>query len=200
VVSPNPERRSERARRAILDAAFELSQDPGFQATSVEAIAKRAGVGKQTIYRWWPSKGAVVLEAMSERAGASFNFPDTGDLAADLDTQMTLVAKLLAGELSVPFTGVIAAAQGDPDLARTVLEKIINPRVVVCKERLESAQRQGQLRMDVDLDEVIELIYGPLYYRLLLRNQPITADQPAGILDLTLNGLHPAAPPPPQAP
>jgi AcrR family transcriptional regulator len=191
VASPNPERRSERARRAILDAAFELSQDPGFPATSVEAIAKRAGVGKQTIYRWWPSKGAVVLEAMSERAGSSFDFPDTGDIVADLDTQMTVVAKLLAGELSVPFTGVIAAAQGDPDLARTVLEKIIDPRVVVCKERLEAAQRQGQLRTDVDLDEVIELIYAPLYYRLLIRNQPISASQPAAILDLTFPGLRP---------
>ena len=94
---PNPERRSDRARKAILAAALELSRDPGFEATSVEAIARRAGVGKQTIYRWWPSKGAVVLEALNEQAGATLAFPDTGDVVADLRTQMSDVAKILSG-------------------------------------------------------------------------------------------------------
>lgn len=194
MASPNPERRSERARRAILDAALELCQDPGYLATSVEAIARRAGVGKQTIYRWWPSKGAVVLEAMNEHAEATLAFPDTGDVVADLTTQMTAVAKVLTSPEAAGFAGLIAAAQSDPALAESVLGTIIEPRAVACRERLRAAQRQGQLRTDVDLDDVVELLYGPLYYRLLLRNQPITEHQPADILDLAFGGLTPAKP------
>jgi AcrR family transcriptional regulator len=188
---PNPERRSDRARKAILAAALELSQNPGFEATSVEAIARRAGVGKQTIYRWWPSKGAVVLEALNEQAGATLAFPDTGDILADLRTQMGDVAKILSGVGSGPFAGLIGAAQSDPALARSVLDTIIHPRAAACRKRLEAAQRAGQLRTDVDLDEVIELLYGPLYYRLLIRTRPITEDQPAAVLALAFGGLRP---------
>jgi AcrR family transcriptional regulator len=194
VPSPNPERRSERARKAILAAALELSEDPGFQATSVEAIAKRAGVGKQTIYRWWPSKGAVVLEALHEMAGATLTFPDTGDVVADLNTQMTEVARFLASTAGGPLAGLIGAAQSEPALAKAMIETVFQPRITACLERLRAAQRQGQLRADVDIEEVMELLYGPLYYRLLLRTRAITDHQPAEILDLVFKGLAPGNP------
>ena len=197
---PNPERRSDRARKAILAAALELSRDPGFEATSVEAIARRAGVGKQTIYRWWPSKGAVVLEALNDQAGATLAFPDTGDVVADLRTQLGDVAKFLSGVGGGPFAGLIGAAQSDPALTESVLETIINPRLAACRKRLEAARRDGQLRTDVDLEEVIELLYGPLYYRLLIRTRPITEDQPAAVLALAFGGLTPSRPDtPPEA-
>jgi len=188
---PNPQRRNEEARKAILTAAMELSTDPGFQATSVEAIAKRAGVGKQTIYRWWQSKGAVVLDALNELALPTMSFPDTGDVIADLRTQLTGVATLLRQSEGRVFAGLVSAAQNDDSLSRTMIETILQPRVDACRERLERAQRQGQLRRDVDLEEVIELLYGPLYYRLLFRTQPVTTDQPAQIIDLAFTGLRP---------
>jgi len=195
--APDPERRSDRARKAILTAALELSQDPGFLATSVEAIARRAGVGKQTIYRWWPSKGAVVLDAIDELAEPALPYPDTGDIVADLNSQMSVVASLLSGTVGQPFAGLIAAAQSDPALSKGILERIFEPRVIACRERLAAAQRAGQLRADADLDEVIELLYGPLYYRLMFRNAAITPRQPAQILGLTFGGLRPAANPDP---
>src|SRR3954467_3254022 len=167
--APDPARRSERARRAILDSAMRLCRDRGYEGTTIEAIAAEAGVGKQTIYRWWPSKGAVVLEALNEQADATLAFPDTGDVVADLRTQMGDVAKILAGVGAGPFAGLIGAAQSDPALTESVLETIINPRGAACRKRLEAAQRDGQLRTDADLEEVIELLYGPLYYRLLIR-------------------------------
>ena len=188
---PNPQRRNEEARKAILTAAMELSTDPGFQATSVEAIAKRAGVGKQTIYRWWQSKGAVVLDALNELALPTMSFPDTGDVIADLRTQLAGVATLLRRSEGKVFAGLVSAAQNDDSLSRTMIETILQPRVDACRERLERAQRQGQLRRDVDLEEVIELLYGPLYYRLLFRTQPVTTDQPAQIIDLAFTGLRP---------
>jgi AcrR family transcriptional regulator len=194
-VTPNSERRSDRAREAILAAAMELTADPGFQATSVEAIAKRAGVGKQTIYRWWPSKGAVVLEALGARAGGTLEFPDTGDIVTDLRTQMDGVAELLGNPHFAGFAGLVGAAQSDPALSRTLIEGIIEPRVAACRKRLESAQQAGQLRDDVDLEEVIELLYGPIYYRLLFRTRPITPDMASHILALTFAGLRPPADP-----
>src|SRR5947208_4645148 len=114
---PNPERRSERARTAILDAAFALCGEQGYAATTMEGIAKLAGVGKQTIYRWWPSKAAVLQEALNEEVGTITDFPDTGDVVADLRTQMTGVAKLFASEeFSAYPRGLIAAAQTDPQI------------------------------------------------------------------------------------
>jgi AcrR family transcriptional regulator len=190
-VTPNAERRSDRARSAILAAALELTESPGFQVTSVEAIAKHAGVGKQTIYRWWPSKGAVVLEALNERAGPTLDFPDTGDIVADLNTQMAGVAGFLADPRFAGFAGLVGAAQSDPALSRALLDEIIEPRVIACRKRLESAQRDGQISEGIDLDEIIEMLYGPIYYRLLFRTRPITEEQVAHIIDLVFDGVRP---------
>lgn len=192
-VSPNPERRNEQSRQAILQAALELCREDGFAKTTMEGIARRAGVGKQTIYRWWPSKGAVVEEALNEQAGDVVDFPDTGDVRKDLRTQMRGVARLFASPEFGPYGGgLIAAAQTDEALAHSILETMINPRVESCRKRLQSAQEHGQLRKDADLDDVIELLYAPLYYRLLLHTRPVTQAQVDAILDLAFTGLNPA--------
>src|SRR6185312_1951178 len=95
--APDPARRNERSRRAVLDAALELLSETGYAALTVEAIAARAGVGKQTIYRWWPGRGAVILDALAE-AGPPPPLPDTGDLRADL----LLVVRATVAELADP--------------------------------------------------------------------------------------------------
>jgi AcrR family transcriptional regulator len=188
---PNPERRSERARAAILNATLELCREQGYAGTSIDGIAKRAGVGKQTIYRWWPSKAAVLQEALNERAHASTDFPDTGDVMADLRSQMSTVAELFASEEFSPYArGLIAAAQNDPQIARSLVSGIVEPRVRACRERLQRAVEQGQIRSDIDLDDAVELLYAPLYYRLLLRTRPITPHQIDHILELAFHGLH----------
>lgn len=183
--------RSERAHRAILRAALRLCVEHGFANTSVDAIAKEAGVGKQTIYRWWPSKAAVVVEAIDEAAAGSAGFPDTGDIVADLRTQMADVARTLRSGEIAPYKEVIGAAQSDPAVAKTILDRLIAPRVEDCRIRLEQAQRQGQLRAGVDLEDMVELLYAPLYYRLLLHTRPITPGQVENILDLVFHGVTP---------
>jgi AcrR family transcriptional regulator len=189
--APNEQRRSERARRAILDAALELCREQGLAKTTMEAIAKRAGVGKQTIYRWWGSKVAVVEEALNEQAQPVTGFPDTGDLRADLYTQMSGVAKLFVSAEFTPYLSLLGAAQEDPDLAKSVRENMIEPRVRDCRDRLRHAQEQGQLRQDIDLDDAIELLYAPLYYRLLLHNRLPSEKQVADIIELAFTGLAP---------
>ncbi len=187
-----PIRRSARAREAILEAALQLTSEQGYERMTMEGIAKRAGVGKQTIYRWWPSKAAVLQEAINEQVGSATDFPDTGDIMADLGTQMRGVASLFVDERVKPyFQGLIAAAQSDPKVSESFLANIIYPRVQPCIKRLERAVEQGQVRDDVDLSEVVELIYAPLYYRLLLQTRPVTVGQTERILEVAFSGLAP---------
>ncbi|MFC6162781.1 TetR/AcrR family transcriptional regulator [Kribbella jiaozuonensis] len=189
MATPNPERRSERARQAILDAALELCLKHTYGGLTMEGIAKRAGVGKQTIYRWWPSKAAILLEALQERGGSTLIFPDTGNLKADLRAQMNQVVTAFTDPTFAAYSGgLIAAAQSDPDIAAAVVASIIKPRVDLCVERLQKAQQAGELRPDVNLPDLVELLYAPLYYRLLLHTRPVSKSQVTTILDLALNG------------
>src|SRR4051794_35779128 len=176
--APDPARRSERARRAILDSALRLCRDRGYEGTTIEAIAAAAGVGKQTIYRWWPSKGAVIMEALNELGVRSAEFGDTDDVRADLRKQMTSVVRLLSDpEFGPIYRGVIAATQSDTELSAALHERLIAPRVTACVERLRRGQRAGQLRPDADLETLVEVLYGPLYYRLLLPGRPLDVAQ-----------------------
>ncbi|WP_020578770.1 TetR/AcrR family transcriptional regulator [Actinopolymorpha alba] len=165
--SPNPLRRNEASRRAILDAALQLCAELGYGRLTIEAIAARAGVSKKTIYRWWPSRGAVVLEAVDDMATTVAKFPDTGDLAADLRTQLTAVIGLFTPPKTSAVAGLIAEALYDDELAHDLRERVIRPRIDAFKRRMQQAQRDGQLAADADLDVALDLIYGPVYHRLV---------------------------------
>jgi len=187
--APDPARRSERARRAILDAALALCRARGYDGTTIEAIAADAGVGKQTIYRWWPSKGAVIMDALNEAGVKSADFGDTDDVRADLRKQMSSVVRLMNDAQFAPiYRGVIAATQSDPDLAQVLRERLIAPRVAACAARLRRAQQEGQLRPEVNPETLVEVLYGPLYYRLLLPGRPLDRALVDTVLDIVLEG------------
>ncbi|MEH1129565.1 TetR/AcrR family transcriptional regulator [Micromonospora sp. CPCC 206061] len=166
-VSPNPHRRSETSRRAILDAALQLCAESGYGRLTIEAIAARAGVSKKTIYRWWPSKGTVVLEAIDDVATMVADYPNTGDLAADLRTQLTAVIHLLTPPDRSAVVGLIAEALQDTELAGELRKRLIAPRIAQFKDRMRQAQLSGQLAADANLDIAVDLLYGPLYHRLV---------------------------------
>ena len=189
---PDPTRRNERSRRAILDAAVELIGELGYERASIEGLAKRAGVGKQTIYRWWPSKGAVALEALDDSLAAVVDFPDTGDIVEDLRTQMKGVVQLLGSTAVGPvYQGLLAAAQSDPAISRAHLEQVIAPANVACHARLARAQERGEMRADADPQTLIDLLYGAIYYRLLLHTRPLEPEQIDAALDIVFLGLIP---------
>ncbi|GAA1586263.1 MULTISPECIES: TetR/AcrR family transcriptional regulator [Kribbella] len=190
--TPNPDRRNERARRAILDAALELCSTQTYAGLTMEGIAKSAGVGKQTIYRWWPSKAAILLEAITERADQSLDFPDTGDLLADLRGQMYELVRLFTDPMFGAYgRGLIVAAQTDPAISAALLDTLIRPRVQLCIERLAKAQQAGEIRADVDLAVVVELLYAPLYYRMLLHTAPVSSEQVDSVISLVMSGIRP---------
>jgi AcrR family transcriptional regulator len=189
-------RRSERSRQAILEATRALISEVAYGKISIEAIAARAGVGKQTIYRWWPSKGAVIFEsilALSQDAeGEDLALPDTGDLEADLK----LVMRATAAEFADPdFEGPIRALNNeiinDPGLAAQYRDRLARPMDEIKKARLRSAQRAGQLAPDADLDLVLETLYAPLFQRWLHRSGPLTADYADALVDITLRAFRP---------
>lgn len=194
--APQAARRSEASRRAILTAAFDLVGEVGYAKLTIEAIAARAGVGKQTIYRWWPSKGAVLFDALLALAenpdDATAGLPDTGDLAADL----TLVLRATVDELTdprydVPMRALTAEIMHDPALAAAYEERLERPIRELKRRRLRSAQEAGQIAADVDLDVAVDLVWGPLLNRWLLRGGPLTHGYADRVVASALAGLAP---------
>ncbi|TDB73284.1 TetR/AcrR family transcriptional regulator [Micromonospora sp. KC721] len=191
--SPNPLRRNESSRRAILDAALRLCAEVGYGRLTVEAIAARAGVSKKTIYRWWPSKGSVILEAVDDVATTVAEYPDTGDIAADLHNQLAAVIDLLTPPDRSPVVGLIAESLHDAHLAQDLRERLIRPRIAQFKERMRQAQLSGQVAADADLDLAVDLVYGPLYHRLVFHLGMPDARELKSLVAYALRALGPAA-------
>ncbi len=124
--TPSTFRRSERSRLAILDAALALAREQGYARLTIEAIAARAGVGKQTIYRWWPSKAAVLLDALEGASSGSNPIRYSSDVVADVRQFVAKLAALLADDDFGPLVGaLICAAQQDPVVRDAVLEGLL---------------------------------------------------------------------------
>jgi len=194
--APDPARRSERSRKAILDATLALLHESGYPDLTVEAIAARAGVGKQTIYRWWPGRGAVVLDALVEQmtsAGPPV-LPDSGDLEADLRAVVrAIVAELADPRLSATTRALTIETLSSETLAEHVRDRLLRPQLDAIKARLRSARETGRLRAGVDLDQAVELLIGPMYHRWMLRTGPLTDEYADGVVDLAMAALQPRA-------
>ncbi|MEV2246999.1 TetR/AcrR family transcriptional regulator [Streptomyces sp. NPDC049970] len=204
--APDAGRRSDRSRRAIHDAALALVGETGYARTTIEGIAARAGVGKQTIYRWWPSKAAVLMEAfldMTARQAAEaggpgeageHGIPDTGDLAADLRTVLrATVDELNDPATEAPTRALTAEGVVDPVLGAQFVENLLEPQLRLYVTRLRSAQEAGDVRADVDPRVALELLVAPLTHRWLLRTLPLTHEYADAVVDHALRGLTPRA-------
>ena len=188
---PNAERRNPRSHSAILRAAYELALERGPAKVTIEAIAARAGVGKQTIYRWWPSKGAVFLDVFNTEVAIARDVPNTGDIAADLRAQMIAIVKLFNTDFGRFYAGLIAEAQGDPDLGKALAETIAVRAEEPRQQRIVEAQQQGHIRPAMAVTVARELLFAPLHYRLLLGTAPLDEGCVDDLLDGALKGLLP---------
>ncbi|MFB6721081.1 TetR/AcrR family transcriptional regulator [Kribbella sp. NPDC056345] len=187
--SPDQRRRSDRARTAILTAATEAVAELGYAKTSIEGIASRAGVGKQTIYRWWSSKGAVVLEALVADQ-PEVEWPDTGDLTADLRLVLRATVDEFADQAnSATLRALMIDMQQDEELSRQVITRVLGPQLAATKRRLESAQQAGQVAEGIDLDVAVEIIFGPIYHRWILRTHPFDQAYADTLTDLAVRAL-----------
>ena len=189
--APDPARRSDRARRAILTAALELLDTTGYPDLTIEAIAARAGVGKQTIYRWWRSKGEIILDALVEAtAETDLTLPDTGDVEKDLRAVIrATVAEFADPALSATTRALTIETLTNDALAEQVRDRYLKPQLAAVQERLRAAQRAGQIRADVDVVLAVELFFGPIYHRWLLKTAPLTPAYADEVVDLVLSAL-----------
>ena len=167
--------RSERARQAILAAAIELLLDRGLRAMSMEEVAERAGVSKATIYRWWDSKDLLALDALSaEWAAPARAERDTGSLRGDLLAQLRpWLRQLNEKPFGRVIAGLVAQAQTDPEFAVLYREHFVQPRRDATRPMLLRAIERGEIAPDTDLDVTLDLLYGPIYHRLLHGHAPL---------------------------
>jgi len=195
--APNPERRSARSQEAILQAAYELCQQQGYARLTIEGIAARAGVGKQTIYRWWPSKGAVLLDVFVDKIVARLDAAPTGSPLDDLRRRVHVTAEVLADTTIGPhIAGLIGDTQGDPLLARELHQRLVAPARAQHRELICAAQARGELRADVDPDLVADTLFAPIWFRLLVTRaelSPSFADDIADTVTTAWTGSQPTA-------
>ncbi|MCX2967804.1 MULTISPECIES: TetR/AcrR family transcriptional regulator [Streptomyces] len=193
--APDVSRRSERSRRAIVEASLELVGEVGYHKLTIEAIASRAGVGKQTIYRWWPSKAAVLLDAFTARtedADYDAGIPDTGDLAADLKAVLRATADEFSDPaFEAPYRALAIAGAADAELSREFAARLDEPGHAVYLRRLRAAQEAGQIRGDADLRLALDLLLAPFFQRWLTRRGELSHAYTDALVDLVLAGLRP---------
>ena len=194
--APRGRPRSEKAHKAILEAAAELLLDRGLAAVSMDAVAERAGVSKATIYRWWPTKETLALDALYTRWGAAAPAPgDTGSLRGDL---LELLEPWIRLVRTGPYARVIAAliteARTDPAFGAQYQRRFVQPRRDQAREIFARAIERGEVPPGLDLEVALDLIYGPLYHRMLHGHAPLDDAFVRAAVDMALAGIeHQAA-------
>lgn len=169
-----PHRRNESARLAVLHAADDLLVERSYKALTIEGIAARAGVAKQTIYRWWPSKVDILLDVLTDDARDALAVPDTGSAISDVRRHLRAVARFLTKEpAGKVLLTLIGEAQQDPDVARALAERHQRPQRKAEREMLARGVDSGELDADLDIDAALDALYGPVYYRAMI-NRPVT--------------------------
>ena len=167
-------KRSEQSRLAILAATLELVAEAGYGALTIEGIAARSGVGKQTIYRWWPSKADVLLDALATKADLQIPIPDEGSFRADLAHFLGSTFEL--GEKSPvvdTLRALMAQAQIDQEFGKRFREDFLFRRRDALGRIVERAHERGELPAGVGAGTVIDVVFGTLWYRLLATREPV---------------------------
>ncbi|GAA3199393.1 TetR/AcrR family transcriptional regulator [Dactylosporangium siamense] len=189
-MTATPHRRGADRTEAIMRATLELGQEIGYAKLSIEGVAARTGAGKHTIYRRWSSKGALLLDSLLSLHEPGLDYPATGDVIADLRTQIYAAVDLLAGPPFGPlFQALVGEAQHDRQLAAALNERFITPQADKTVARLRAARDQGQLSPDFDLDLAMAILSGPLYFQFLITQEPLTHGYVDRILAALFTGM-----------
>ena len=160
--------RSARKRDAILKAANALLDEKGIAAMTMEEIAERAGVAKTTVYRRWPSKGALAVEGFLAEMSSRMRYDTTASALADIKTQLRRVAVTFRSSKGPVIAGIIAEVQRDPETRKAFLEGYVITRRKIARGVIERAIALGEIAPHIDIEEAMDLLYSPIYYRLLV--------------------------------
>ncbi len=192
--SPHPHigrPRSQEAHAAILDATLALLREVGFDALTIEAVAARAGVGKATVYRRWSSKEAIAIEAV-QHVVRRIRIPDTGTTRGDLETLMDASTRMYADPgTRLLLSGLVAAMARSEPLAQAVRGGFLATWRDAVLRVLRRGVERGELRADVDLELILDLLAGAPLYRFLLSGGPVDERLNRDAIDVVLYGLAP---------
>jgi AcrR family transcriptional regulator len=183
--------RSESARKAILDAAAGLLLAHGLESVSMDEVAERAGVSKATIYRWWPTKETLALEALHHEWDTARPSPRaTGSLRGDL---LSLLRPWIRRVRARPYGRVIGAliaeARTDPQFAEQYRARFVEPRREPARALFGRAIERGEIPADTDVELALDLLYGAIYHRLLHGHAPLTDRFLRDLVDVVIAGL-----------
>ena len=181
--------RSERRHHAILQTAIDLVLEFGFRPVSIESIAAKAGVAKTTIYRRWPNKAAVVMDAFMLRFGSETQFATARKVTDSIRLQMRSMARAFRSKDGAVVKALLAEAQFDAELATAFRERWTLPRRKMALAVFQKATSRGELRSDIDLEATIDLLYAPMYYRLQMGTGSLSDAYIDEIFDQGMEGL-----------
>lgn len=183
-------RPADEVRADILRATGELLLAEGIADLTFDRVARVAGVSKTTLYKWWPSRGALALDGYFHAVEDTLAFPDTGDIRADLLSQLhAFVAVMTETKGGSALLQLIGEAQTDPELAAAYRALYSAERRRLAVERLIRAQEAGQLRSDVDVRVLIDQLWGSVYHRLLIPDEPVTREFATALVANLLDGV-----------
>lgn len=185
---PSPPRspgrpRSEAAREAVLTAGYRLLRDHGLAGVSAQEVAAAAGVSTATLYRWWPTKEAVLFDAFFAAAGRTLPFAAGGRPLERLRDHAVRGAAWLTSPDGRVMAQLILTVQGDEALRRQFLDRFYLPRRAAARTVVEEAVAAGELPPGTDPEVVIDAVYGPQYFRLLVGHAPLTPAFAAAVFD-----------------
>jgi AcrR family transcriptional regulator len=183
--------RSEEARQAVLEAADDLLAEKGFAGVTMEGIAARAGVSKQTVYRWWNTRTEVLMDAFLQDLTEDLTPPDHGDLARDLRAYLHQLARFLShSDAGAVFRALIAHAQHDPVFAADFRGRYLDEQRHRDRLPLQRAAERGELPADFDIAAETDQLVGPVYYRVLVTGEPVSHDFTDRLVDAVLRRVH----------
>ncbi|MBV0919442.1 TetR/AcrR family transcriptional regulator [Mycobacteroides chelonae] len=183
-------RPADEVREEVLQAAGELLFADGMSGFTIEKVAALSGASKMTIYKWWPSKGALALDGYFRKVEPELGFPDTGEIERDLRVQLRAFLGVIRDTVGGGIIGeLIGQAQLDPDLKAAFLQRYSGPRRALAVAALRRAQERGQLDAATDPEVVVDQLWGACYHRLLVPDQPLTADFVDALLANVLWGI-----------
>lgn len=182
--------RSEESRQSILRSTLKLLKHHGGLAElSIEGIAADANVGKTTVYRWWPTKAALVADAFFASAEDELQFPNTGSVLRDMSLQMRRVIRIFRSERGKVVAALLAGGQSDPELLEAFRDRFLWPKRRQAYRTLQRGIDRGELPAQCDLDLILDSLYGPIYMRFLIRHDKLEESFADRICGLVLSGL-----------
>jgi len=181
--------RSEESRQAILRSTLKLLKQAGFPQLSIEAIAADADVSKATVYRWWPTKAALVADAFSASADKELRFPDTGSVHKDMSLQMQQVIRVFRSQRGKVVAALLGGGQSDPELIAAFRERFLWPRRRQAYQTLQRGIDRGELPHGIDMDLTLDSLYGPIYMRFLIRHDELNERFAEALCGLVLHGV-----------